>query len=191
MSESNHIRERLLEMSDVSGDRHPARAKYESEMKAMIEQTLSTRRRVFHAIAGVLTAGFGVLVLTGVLGDENLPWLVQMVGWFTVAGTAAWAALHAMAAIRGRWRRRTYSQLAIFIAGVMLAGMGLVFLRVAAEGDPRWDNQMLETTGWVFLGLLAVSVLMHYMEEQQLKTQAKLLELELRLAEISERLGKQ
>ena len=195
MTEPNDLRQKLLALDSAPGAPAPGSAgdshtRYESEIKAMFEQTLSTTRRILHAIGALLCGAFGLLVLTGVLGDEGLPWVVQTIGWFTVAGTGGFMLINAYAAIRGRWHRRTHSQLLMFIAGVMMAGMGLVFLRVGAEGFPDQHNAMLQVTGWIFLGLLAVSVLMHYMEEQQLKTQAKLLELELRLAEIAERLNK-
>ena len=156
----------------------------------MLERKLTPWQRALQALAAVVGVVFIGFVLYGLFMGTPLPWIGRTIMWFAVGGFAMTSTLAAWSAISGRWRRRPHSQLALFASGVMLAGMALVFLRTGAEDGAQPHSIMLQTTGWVFLGLLAVTVLMHYMEEQQLKTQAKLLELELRLAQIAERLDR-
>ena len=192
MTQENELRDRLLALdaTDTGSEQNvQTRQSRESEIKTMFEQNLSMPKRIMYALLAVFFGLFAVVMLNGALSDE-LPWLVRMIAWYGLAGMTAMSLLFAFFAIRGRWHRRRHGQLLMFIAAILLTGMGVSFLLVGAEGDPTWNNVMLQTTGWIFMGLLAVTVLMHRMEEERLKTHVKLLELELRLAQIAERLEK-
>ena len=85
---------------------------------------------------------------------------------------------------RGMFHRRRDNTLFLLLAGVTMGGLGLVFLN---EGWMTGDARM-QFTGQLMLALLGFSMILHFMEQHQLSTTLRLLELEYRLAQMSEKL---
>jgi hypothetical protein len=173
---------RLLNAEPVDAGRL---ANLRQEMTAMIELKWSPAKRAASAIGGgvlvVLGSGAGAAFLHGA---HNQPPLIRMVGTIAMVVCIALGVLMLWFARRGTFHRRRDNILFLLLACVTMGGLGLVFLN---EG---WmsDDARMQFTGQLMLALLGFSMLLHFMEQHQLSTMQRLLELEYRLTQMSEKL---
>ena len=166
-----------------------ARGRYEKEVRAMLELTLSPRER-----GGYLLGAVAMLGLAGLMGlavasakPPDNPVIPYVVAYFGV--TAAACALAAWPMFRGFWGgvvRRPGAN--AWAAGVGIAYVGLVgwmmMLMAKVVPDPLRDDTRV--FGLVLLMYAAVAWVRHRIAQAELKTAEKLLEIELRLADLGE-----
>jgi hypothetical protein len=170
-----------------------ARRHYEKERRAMFEKTLTGGERRGYLIGAVLT---GLLALAW-----GLPALSGWAHHSDQEGVRFIAALLLLTALallivsgllfRGYWMgvvsRRTSNDWA---AGGGVAYLSLVgcLLLMMGESLPERLRDVVRVLGMVFLVYAAVAWMRHRIGQAELRTAEKLLEIELRLAEISEAL---
>jgi hypothetical protein len=163
------------------------RAEHERKVRAMMEKTLSVPNRIgflFGTLASVGGAAGAAIILLRVW--RHLPLAA-------IGGLAAGAILSLVAAalaarilVRGRLDRDRDTNA---LAGVIWAFTVILVVSFTLTGG--MDNIRgvgMTVMGVVFLIGAAVVLLRTVIERSELHTREKLLELELRLAEISERL---
>jgi hypothetical protein len=164
-----------------------ARQRYEKELKAMLEKSLSPRQRG----AYLLGAAF-LLVIAGFFGltasfapelkEEFFPYIMA---YFVMTAIASLAAAYMLG--RGFWSgsiRRNGS--AVVGIGVIYLGLlGWIFMLMARH-IPELLRDDVRVFGLVLLIYAAVAWVRHRIAQAELVTNQKMLELELRLAEIGE-----
>jgi hypothetical protein len=164
-----------------------ARQRYEKELKAMLEKSLSPRQRG----AYLLGAAF-LLVIAGFFGltasfapelkEEFFPYIMA---YFVMTAIASLAAAYMLG--RGFWSgsiRRNGS--AVVGIGVIYLGLlGWIFMLMARH-IPELLRDDVRVFGLVLLIYAAVAWVRHRIAQAELTTNQKMLELELRLAEIGE-----
>lgn len=176
--------DRLLAADPSAAD---ARDRHQREVRAMIDRTLTRGQRWEYLVGAV-----GLLALSAFLGaavafdrrppDDVMPYVVAYVG-----ATAAACFLAAAPLLRGYWTG-TVRRSGDWVAGVGVAYIGLIgwvmMLMARAVPEPLRDDARV--FGLVLLIYAAVAWTRHRIAQAESRTIEKLLELELRLAEMSE-----
>lgn len=187
----NESRKRFVDQLLAADPPSPdARDRYEKEVRAMLEQTLGPRRRLLYFAAAVLLAQLAALFgwVSTVLprGQEAMPFFAAIfiatsLALLGVAGHLLWAA----------WRGVVHRPAArVWAAGLGVAYIGLLgwlFLLMSGYIPERLRNDVW-VLGLVLLVYAAVAWMRHRVAQAEMRTAEKLLEIELRLAEIGEAL---
>jgi hypothetical protein len=179
------FRDKLI---DAEAEDPALRAEYERRLKAMLETPLTTSRRLGSVFA--MFACGTTVVLCGTIAFRyraGPPAVLAAMGLGIVFGLAGVVLLGRMLT-RGSFRRdRDASQQAGLI-WVFVSLMVTIFMLAGGIGSIQGVG--LTVIGIVFLIGAGVMLLRTVVEQSELRTREKLLELELRLAKISEELGK-
>lgn len=180
--------DQLLAADPPSGD---ARRRYEKEVRAMLEKTLTPRQRVERlgaALVMVLSAaaiGSGALVLPPELDAGKYLSASLLVTAF---------ALLAIAGIlfHGSWRGVVNQHMSrVWAAGVGIVYVGLLgwLFLLMARFMPELLRDDVRVFGLVLLVYAAVAWMRHRVAQAESRTAERLLEIELRIAEIGEALA--
>jgi hypothetical protein len=188
--------EQLLAADPPSPD---GRGRYEKEVRAMLEKTISPRQRGLYLVAASLLGLMGAsMSLTGLgtlatsVGGTDEPARPQpayLFLVFCVLATGLALLLVAGMLFRAYWKgvinRRTYRGWAAG-AGVTYVGlMGWLFL-LLGRYLPEMLRDSVQVFGLVLLLYAAVAWVRHRIAQAEMRTAEKLLEIELRLAELGE-----
>ena len=162
---SHEFRERLLKAEQAT----PAlRERYEKEMQAMLEKKLTGVRRWVWLGAAAMGVGFtGLFGTLAVVAPAGFPWWGRLIFAAGALFGIGWAILAIRIFRRGSLNLKTDTGAATGMA------WGLPILRMIVSG-------------LVFLVMGAAFLMRHVVELSELKTREKLLEIEYRLAELSE-----
>ncbi len=179
------FRDRLIELEQTT----PAlRAKYEKEMKAVFEQKLTKPRKVALAASGVMGIGFLMLFGTlAIIAPAEFPLPARLTFAAGAAFGLAWAILAGMIIRRGSFRRIAHSKA---FAGLVWGIVVIVAIAAMLLGNehPSIVGVTMLCSALVFLVGAGVGVVASRIEQSEVRTRGKLLELELRLAELAEKL---
>jgi hypothetical protein len=182
MSEANRaFRQRLLKAEPVT----PAlKERYHKELQAMFEKQLGGPGRWIWLGSAILGLGFAVLFGTlAVVAPAEFPWWGRLgfavgalfgVGWL-------WLGLRVFR--RGSLHLKYDTGAATGMSWVFVVLM-VTLAMVFAPEDLVGLRMILST--FVFLVMGAVFLIRHVIEQSELKTREKLLEIEYRLAELTE-----
>jgi hypothetical protein len=160
-------------------------AALQQEIDAMIERKLSPAQRRVSAVMGLAALGAAGWYVVLLARHAQPPLLAGVL----VTGLATCATLGAVlvwVAAAGAFRRRPHGEMFAAAGMVALGGLGLVFLR-AGWNEPGSPFTFVAVACLVLFGGF---VLIHEVESASLRTRRKLLEIELRLAELSEQLAR-
>ena len=184
--------DRLLTADTPSPD---TRERYEKEVRAMLEKTASPRQRGVYLVVAVLLVPLSImLVASGVSAIASHPppepemlmfasiYLVASgLALSVIAGILFWAFWKGV--INLRWSRGWATGLGVVYIGLL----GWLFL-CTARYLPEVLRDDLRVLGLVLLVYAAVAWVAHNVAQAEMKTAEKLLEIELRLAELGENL---
>jgi len=187
--------DRLLAADPPSQD---ARGRYEREVHAMLEKTFTPRQRglylVFALLFGLLGAvhsltGLGILVTAvGKPASRPEPAYLFLVTGVLATGLAILfvAGRLFLAYWKGVQSQRTAPGRAAVVGVAYVGLLGCLFLLMARHIEMLQDE--VRIVGLVLLVYAAVAWVRHRVAQGELRTIEKLLEIELRLAEIGEAL---
>jgi hypothetical protein len=176
------LRDRLL-ASETINPTH--REKYEKELHMLLEQKLIGARKWATIGAGVLGIVFTILFSTcAIMAPKEFPWLGR-VGF--AAGALfglGWAISSARMLKKGSFHLKIDATIQAGLSWGVVVVMVTIFM-LMAPGDKLWGVQMV-LNGVVFLIAGAVFLLRNCIEQSELRTREKLLELEYRLEQMAE-----
>jgi hypothetical protein len=168
-----------------------ARQNYDKEMRAMLEKTLTRGERRMYLFAamlmGLVAMGCGLMVLYGWISHREdatliVPFfLLTALALLVVAGLLFWGSW------QGVVNRRTSNDWATGAGVAYVSLVGCAFL-LMSESWPERLRDVVRVLGVVLLGYAAVAWLRQRVGQAEARTAEKLLEIELRLAEIGEAL---
>ena len=183
--EGRAFRDRLLASEEVNPDR---RAKFQREVQAMFEEKLTHDGRWIYgmgaALGIALAIGFGGLA--ALVQDSGL--LLRIGFGVGSAIGLAWAVVLGWITVRGAVNQRVHPYLITGLAWALLVLMvGLFLVRAEQLNSP---NQviMIVVVALFALGAGALVLVTNRVDQIELRTREKLLEMEYRLAEIQEEL---
>jgi len=188
--------EQLLAADPPSPD---ARGRYEKEVRAMLEKTLSPRQRRLYLIAAVVSGlagaylsliGLGTLVsAAGRTAPPEEPEPARLMLVLCILATGLALLLVAGLLLRTYWKG-AFNQLSYLEwaagAGVTYVGsVGVLFL-LLGRYFPELLRDSVQALGLILLLYAAVAWVRHRIAQAEMRTAEKLLEIELHLAEIGE-----
>jgi FtsH-binding integral membrane protein len=167
-----------------------ARERYEKEVRAMLEMTLSPRKRGVYLVAALLLllpAAFLVLTPLEPPPEGKPDFLHFVVAYFLLSAVALLAV--AVLFFRGFWtgviNRRASRRWATGIGVAYVGLVGWLFM-LMAHYLPEMLQDDVRIFGLVLMLYAAVAWVRHGIAQAESRTAEKLLEMELRLAEIGE-----
>lgn len=180
MNENTRLsREHLLALETED----PAlRAEYERKLNAMLEVPLSPVRRTSTWLVLGAAAAMAVLFVA-LLATESVPWKTRAAFAVGLVFAGGWVAYALRILRRGAYHRKADSTTAANMAWVFSLVTAAAFALLAPEKDP------LMIFGFLFLLPAAVILLRTVTEQSEIRTHERLLELEYKLARISESVG--
>ena len=158
------------------------RAEYDRRIKAMFEVTVSKPKKIWFACLVLFCIAAGAAAIQ--LADtETLPPAARIALLMGAAFSAAWAFFLARILRRGTLRRQIDPPTAAAMAFVFALAMCVVF---AVAGMPA-DKVVL--AGMLFLLPAGLMLLRTVIEQAEMRTQERIVELEYKIARLSEKLG--
>lgn len=180
---NDRFRDRLLKMEQVT----PAlRERYDKEIQAMLEKPLTGVCRWTTLIWTVM--GLGAAILGGtvaIIAPSPLP----LTGRIGLAAGALLGIGFAVMGLRIVWRGsiNLRTETAAYAALAWILPVILVTLLMVSAPDSIVGLRRI-ICGLVFLVMGAMFLIRHVVEQSELKTREKLLEIEYRLAELAEQM---
>jgi hypothetical protein len=178
---NDSFRDRLLKMEQAT----PAlKERYDKEIKAMFEKQITGIRRWIWLGSALFGVGCAIVSgITAIIAPADFP-LAGRIGF--VAGTLfgiGWAALGVTVFRRGSIDLKIHSGAAAGMAWAL--PVVLVTLFMVSAPDSIIGLRMI-ISGLVFLVMGLAFLLRHIIEQSELNTRQKLLEIECRLADLAE-----
>jgi len=175
--------DRLLAVEPLSPN---SRQQLEQELHAMFVRELSVARRVVFGIVAIVALVSATVCGFLAITEPNLPTLPRIglaVG--TLFGLA-WTVVGARICWRGALDVRLDARRIAIMVWVFTVLMMVFFLMVGMSAEDRLLGLMMIANGLAFLIGAAVYWLTYRIDQAELNTREKLLQLELRLAELRE-----
>jgi len=180
------FRDRLVAMEQITPS---LEERYQKETKAMFEKKLTRPMNLAWIGAGILGIGFVVLFgAAAVMAPREFPMLGRLM---FVAGAVfglAWAALAAVIVRRGSINLKSDGKAAAGMTWCFLVLLTTVTLLLASKHPNRIVGVHMICGVLPFLIMGTVFMIQYRIQEAELKTREKLLEIELRIAELAEKL---
>jgi hypothetical protein len=177
----NEFGDRLIAVERISSQ---SRQQLQQELHAMFVRELTTTRRVIFGIIGV--AALASAVVCGFLAatEPNLPMLPRTALAVGTLFGLAWAAVAARICWRGALELRLDTRRIAAMVWWFTILMMVFFLMAGMSVEDRLLGLMMIANGLAFLIGAGVYWLTYRIEQAELNTREKLLQLELRLAEM-------
>lgn len=194
MNRQDDFRDRLIASQQSTPE---YRERYRRRLDSMLTRELSPARRVVCGVMAVIAilAGIslGVQTLTMEIRGEYAAWGRMILGLF-----AAWAIAFGIRlgsiAIRGTMNLRKDRSAISGMRLVFFIGTAIVLLLVSGlqlKYEPGSNAAILNAViGLAFLAMAVFVAIRNLVQQSELNVQEKLLEIELRLAEVNEKLEK-
>lgn len=182
MNSDNHaFRERLLKQEQAS----PAlKERYTKEIQAMLEKRVTGLHRFGWLVAAISGLGFAVLFGTlAILAPVEFPWSGRLIFALGVPFGIGWMVLGIRVFRQGAINSKPDSGGA---AGMAWGLPVLVVTVVLASAPDDIVGVRMIVSALAFLIMGALFLLRHVVEQSELKTREKLLQIEYRLAELVE-----
>lgn len=185
---NNNFSDRLISVEQTS----PAfQERYEREVKAMLEKTLNPIQRFMFGFTAVICAGFAVFfAYIGLVTARELPVLIRAGFGLGVLFGVIWAIIAGKIAKTGKMNRRTQPNALNGMAWAFVVIMQTIYLMIGGQHPDRTVSVFMVVSGLTFLLGGAVFMIANRIEQSELNTREKLLGLELRLADIAEKMEK-
>ena len=180
------FRDRLVAMEQIT----PAlKDRYRKETQAMYEKKLTRPMKLAWIGTGILGIGFVVLFGTAaIMAPTEFPMLGRLM---FVAGAVfglAWAALAAVIVRRGSIDFKSHGKAVAGVTWCFVVLLTTVTLLLASKHPNRIVGLHMICGVLPFLIMGAVFMIQYRIQEAELKTREKLLGIELRMAELAEKL---
>jgi hypothetical protein len=181
------FRKKLLDSEHFNPE---LREKYNREVHMLFEKKLSAPRKWFMTALIVIMLGQAACFLYAVIAFSELP-LIGRIGFgVAVLFSLSFAVLLFSIIRRGSINIKSDSNWYTGIIWIFLVIMITLFMLLAGNMHDTARGMSIVLNGLVFLIFGVVFILQNNINQAQLKTQEKLLEIELRLAEMKELMEK-
>jgi len=185
-SARKEFRDRLVKMEQKTAG---LQDKYQEEIKVMFETQLTRRMKWEWIVTGILSIGFVVLFGTAaIMAPSDFPVLGRLLFGSGAVFGLAWAVLAAVILRRGSVNVTSHGKAAAGMAWCFAVLLMAAVLVLASKHPDRIVGLHMICGVVPFLIIGAVFLLQYRIQEAELKTREKLLEIELRIAELAETL---
>jgi hypothetical protein len=182
--------ERLLAQEAVTPS---LRERYDQKIRDLLEKRYTPYQRAcgWLSVASFVLLGGGLLVrVLGVGEPLRLPPDLWVLLGVSMAAWLGWEVWFVYALLRPTINRRREEPWGEAVGAVGSGAFVAVLFWLAWRVDDLATSLQVTAVALIFLGYLGVAVLLYFQRRHHLELQVKLLELELRLAELAEKLGR-
>lgn len=177
------FRDKLIESEPINPT---FKQKYEREVKAMLEKKLTKIQKIGYTFATLLGIGFTIIFATVAIIGTELPFLARLGFGFGAIFGLVWAGFTGWILKKGEINLKSHPTAMVGMTWGFTIIMVVIYMFLAPKAaDPTKGIHML-IIGLIFLVQAAAFMISNRIDQAQLKTQEKLLELELRIAELAE-----
>lgn len=182
MNDSN-LRERLLAAQTITPS---LKERYEKELNTMTEKPLGYKNRIWHfALSGLGAAMCIFFAVTFFTVPEELPLMARLTFLVGAIGSAVWAVICFLMARRGSMNLKRDPEIMVGSIWAMVVIFTVVSLLMGMQMEPAAGVRMI-AYATVFLIMGALFMIQRMIERTELKLRENMLELELKICEISD-----
>jgi hypothetical protein len=181
------FRDRLCELEPLNPQ---LQRRYEEAMKTILEQKLTPAMKGFIVCVGIASVGMAIFLGTLALIHEELPGLARTALAGGGAFAVAWAVLAGWILRKGTWFGRIQPTIIAGLAWMLAVLMETCFLVLAPQFPDRYLGTVAIFSGLVILIGAGVGLLSTRMQQTELTMREALLQLECRVAQLTEELSK-
>jgi heme/copper-type cytochrome/quinol oxidase subunit 4 len=187
------FRDQLIESEPINPT---FKEKYEREVKTMLEIKMSKIFRWSYLVGGILALSLAAFFTYGALFFKGDMFYKDMQMWgriiFTLGAILSliWAGLMLWIVKTGVFHLKKHPSAMAGLAWVGIVFMTTIFLVVAAGNPDSTQSVFLVVASLVFLICTAAGLILTRVGLAELNTRERLLKIELRLAELTEKLQK-
>jgi hypothetical protein len=164
--------------------------KFDREIRAMTEQKLTKARKVAWVASGILGLGFlGLFGTVAVIAPAEFPLLGRLGFGAGAAFGLVWAGFCLWVIRRDSFDRRKVAVASAGIAWGATVIMTTLMLLLSGQHPDKAVGTQMVVVSLVFLVMAAMFMIVARVKTAELNTREKLLEIEYRLAELSEKIG--
>ena len=166
------------------------RQRYEQEMQAMLEPTLNRTRKVSFTLSLAVSAVMAVALTLAAVTTTRAPLAMRIGLGLGALYAAGWGIIMFRILRRGRLQLRSDSQWTSGLPWAFAVAMMTLLLVVTGQKPDSVRSVWMLCFGLTFLIGAAMFLLQHWISDARLKVEERLLETQLRVAELAEELKK-
>ena len=162
------------------------RQRHEQEIQAMLEQPLSTTRKTSFVLSTILCSVMIVALSIAALSSHRAPLGVRIGMGLGAVYAAGWLLMSLRILRRGTFHVRNDTKaMSAWPWAFMVALMTLILVMTGPRADSVKSVWML-LYGLTFLLMASMFLIQHWISDSRLKVEERLLEVQLRVAELAE-----
>jgi hypothetical protein len=162
------------------------RQRYEQEITTMLEQPLTTTRKTSFILSAVLCTVMMVMLTIAALSSHRAPIGVRIGVGLGAVYAAGWLVMTLRILRRGTFHVRGDSKLMSSWPWVFAVTLVTLILVMTARQNDSVKSVWLMLFGLTFVVIASMFVIQHWIADARLKVEERLLEVQLRVAELAE-----
>jgi hypothetical protein len=166
------------------------RQRYEQEMQAMLEQPLSKPRKASFIFTIVVCSVMTVMLTIAAVSSHRAPIGVRVGVGLGAAYALGWLLLSIRILRRGTFRTRNDSKLMSGLPWIFTVALMTLMLFMTGQRADSVRSIWMLLFALTFLLMAAVFLIQHSIGDARLKVEERLLEVQLRVAELAEEIKK-
>ncbi|MEA2711438.1 MAG: hypothetical protein QOF78_4039 [Phycisphaerales bacterium] len=166
------------------------RQRYEQEMKAMLEQPLTKTRKITFTLSAILCTIMMVLLTIAAVSSHRAPIGVRIGLGLGAVYAAGWLIMVVRIIRRGALNLRSDSQMMSAWPWVFTVTLVTLILFMTGQRADSVRSVWMLLFGLTFLLMASMFLIQHWITEARMKVEERLLEVQLRVAELAEQLSK-
>jgi hypothetical protein len=166
------------------------RQQYEREVKTMLEKKLTLATKTLHWFVGLLSAAMAVSFAVVAIIGKVLPWEARLGFAVGTLFASAWTFLMIRTIRRGTINLRFDEEAQAGFSWGFVVILVTLFMLIGGRLPDKLTGISMVVNGLVFLIGAAVFLLSHVINESRMKLEERLLETQLKIAELAEELKK-
>ncbi|MEA2734190.1 MAG: hypothetical protein QOE14_641 [Humisphaera sp.] len=166
------------------------RQRYEQEMKAMLEQPLTKTRKITFTLSAILCTIMMVLLTIAAVSSHRAPIGVRIGLGLGAVYAAGWLIMVIRIIRRGALNLRSDSQMMSAWPWVFTVTLVTLILFMTGQRADSVRSVWMLLFGLTFLLMASMFLIQHWITEARMKVEERLLEVQLRVAELAEQFSK-
>jgi MFS family permease len=164
------------------------RQRYETEMKAMFEQTLTKPRKISFMLSIAICAVMTVMLTIAALSTTTAPPAMRIGLGLGALYALGWIVMSARVLRRGTFQPRRDGRAMSAWPWVFMVTLVMVILIATGRQKDSVKSVWMLLYALVFLVMASMFVIQYWIGEARMKVEERLLEVQLRVAELAEEL---
>jgi hypothetical protein len=162
------------------------RQRYEQEMKAMLEQPLTRTRKTSFTLSAILCTIMTVMLTIAALSSHRAPIGVRIGLGLGAVYAAGWLIMSIRILRRGTFNVRSDSKILSAWPWIFTVALVTLLLFMTGQRADSVKSVWMLLYGLTFLGMASMFLIQHWISDARLKVEERLLEVQLRVAELAE-----